>query len=199
MPGSIVDLSLPGSSVPDPIVVDTNIIAEYLLASFFVPTVFALRASQFFNDLIANNGTGVVTPTAFTEFVHVAVRVKYNQEFARMTVFERKFKYGYPVKNWAGLYKQDPTILRAFLPDLHTLRNLLIANGLLFVAPEELGSIASGRRHDEEIVDLMGAYGLDSSDAAILLEARRCGLTDIIGFDADMQRAQPDFNIYTWI
>ena len=69
MPGSIVDLSLPGSSVPDPIVVDTNIIAEYLLASFFVSTVFALRASQFFNDLIANNGTGVVTPKAFTEFV----------------------------------------------------------------------------------------------------------------------------------
>jgi hypothetical protein len=75
----------------------------------------------------------------------------------------------------------------------------LIANRLLFVSPDELGPIGSGRRHDEELVRFVGAYGLDSSDAAILMEAQQLGLTDIISLDADMQRAQSDFTIHTWI
>jgi predicted nucleic acid-binding protein len=50
-----------------------------------------------------------------------------------------------------------------------------------------------------ELVEFVGAYGLDSSDAAILVEARRYGLTDIVTLDADMQRAQADFTIYTWL
>jgi predicted nucleic acid-binding protein len=199
MPGRVVDLSRPGAGFPDLIVVDTNIIVEFLLASYFVPSARDPRVVQFFQDLNDQGGTGIVTPTVFREFVHVAVRAKYKHELRLMTSHERRSKYGFPASDWLDLYKQDASILQGFLPDLHTLRILLIANGLLFAAPDDLEPIASGRRFDEELVELVGAYGLDSNDAAILLEARQVGLTDIITLDVDMQRAQLDFDIYTWL
>ena len=76
---------------------------------------------------------------------------------------------------------------------------MLIANGLLFLAPDDLGPITSGRSYDEELVHLVGTYGLDSGDALLLMEARRSGVTDVISLDADLQRARADFNIYTWL
>jgi predicted nucleic acid-binding protein len=116
-----------------------------------------------------------------------------------MTALDRNTRYISPVRGWTDLYKQDPAILQVFLPDLERFRRLLIANGLYFVSPWDLGPVASGRRHDEELVHLVGTYGLDSNDAAILMEAQRLGWTDVVTLDADMQRAQADFNIYTWI
>jgi hypothetical protein len=100
---------------------------------------------------------------------------------------------------WLTLYKQDETILQAFLPDLERLRQLLIANGLLFLSPDELGPIVSGRSYDEELLNLVGTYGLDSGDAVILMEAQRYGVTDVITLDADFQRARADFTIHTWL
>jgi predicted nucleic acid-binding protein len=164
-----------------------------------VPSLAAHRASQFFQNLVANNGIGIVTPTAYTEFIHVAVKARYRHIYDLMTPVDRGTKYGRPVRNWKDLYKQDETLLQVFLPNLRAIRQGLIANGLLLVAPEELGPVPSGRSHDTELVELVGTYGLDSSDAAILVEARRYGLTDIVTLDVDMQRAQIDFNIYTWI
>jgi predicted nucleic acid-binding protein len=199
MPGSVVDLSQPGASIPAVAIVDTNVIVEYLLATFLDPTAIpAAHVTQFFNDLFAINGRGIVTPTAFTEFVHVLVRARYRHEYGRMTPVDRNIKYASPVRGWRDLYKQDPTILQSFLSDLERFRRLLIANRLLLVSPDKLGPIASGRRHDEELVHLVGAYGLDSSDAAILMEAQQLGVTDVVSLDADMQRARADFTIYTW-
>jgi predicted nucleic acid-binding protein len=199
MPGRVFNLSLPGLSIPDPIIVDTNLIVEYLLASYFVPAPRMPQVNQFFGNLISRRGTGIVTPTVFTEFAHVAVRAKYNHELRLMTPHDRRSKYGYPLRDWKDLYKQGASILQGFQPDLQALRTLLTANSLLFAAPDDLGAIASGRRHDDELINLMGAYGLDSSDAAILMEARQIGVTDIITLDLDMQRAQADFDVYTWL
>lgn len=84
------------------------------------------------------------------------------------------------------------------MPDLLHLRQTLSTNGLLFIAPDDLGPISSGRAYDEELIHLVGTYGLDSNDASILMEAQRYGVTDIITLDADLQRAQADFTIYTW-
>jgi predicted nucleic acid-binding protein len=204
MPGSVVDLSVAGSGFPDPIVVDTNLIVEHLVVPYIpiLPaspvTVNAQRAGAFFRALIAGNGTGIVTPMAFAEFVHAAVKIKYRQERLRIGPGSQN-RYGRPISDWLALYKQDAAILQTFLPDLEQLRRLLIANGLLFIAPEDLGPIASGRNHDEELVHLVGTYGLDSSDALILMEAQRYGVTDIVSLDADLQRARADFNIYTWL
>jgi len=204
MARSLVDLSVGGTSFPDPIVVDTNLIVDYIVVPFITTiappptTVNAQRADQFFRALIAGNGTGVVTPTAFAEFVHAAVKVKYSQERLRLGSGARQ-TYGRPVPNWLSLYKQDATILQAFLPDLDQLRRLLVANGLLLLAPTDLGPIPSGRTYDEELIHLVGTYGLDSNDALILMEAQRFGLTDIISLDTDLRRARADFTIYTWL
>ena len=194
MPGRVVDLSVVGPAFPDPIVVDTNLIVEHLIVPFIpvLPAsplrVNAQRAGLFFHTLIVTNGTGIVTPVVFTELVHAAVRFKYNQERLRLGPGARGAS-GRPITDWLALYKQDETILQAFLPDLEQLRRLLIASGLLFLSPEELGPIASGRSYDEELVNVVGTYGLDSNDALLLMEARRYGLTDIITLDMDMQRA----------
>lgn len=85
MPGRVVNLSAPGSRFPDPIVVDTNLIVEQLIVPFLgvlppVNSVYARRANQFFSELVANSGTGIVTPTALNEFVHMAVKFKYRHE-----------------------------------------------------------------------------------------------------------------------
>lgn len=204
MPGSVVDLSVVGPVFPDPIVVDTNLIVEHLVVPFIpiLPAspvrVNAQRAGLFFHTLISTSGTGIVTPIAFTEFVHAAVRFKYNQERLRLGPGARGTS-GRPFADWLALYKQDETILQAFLPDLEQLRQLLIAIGLLFLSPDELGPIASGRNYDQELVNLVGTHGQDSNDALLLMEARRCGVTDVITLDADLQRAQADFTIYTWL
>lgn len=198
MPGRVVDLSVPDAQFPDPIVVDTNLIVERLLVPLLgsprqQTAVNATRAARFFHELNLNNGTGIVTPTIFKEFVHAAIRFKYRQEQLNMRAAGQQ-----PPGLWQELYKQDATILQGFASDLEQLRQLISANGLLFLPPEQLGPIASGRSHDEELVHLAGRYGLDSNDASILLEALRYGYTDLITLDTDMQRAQSDFTIYTW-
>lgn len=90
-------------------------------------------------------------------------------------------------------------ILQNLLPKLEQLGQLLITSGLLLLTPDELGPITSGRTYDEELVHLVGTYGLDSNDALILMEAQRYGVIDIVTLDADLRRAQADFNIYTWL
>jgi predicted nucleic acid-binding protein len=204
MTGSIVDLSAQQASIPDPIVVDSNLLVERFLVPFVgvLPTsstgIRAQRASQFFNELVARNGIGITTPTCFTEFVHVAIKFLYRQERLRLGARIRQ-AYDQPIRDWLDLYKADSAILKRFLPRLEYLRQLLIASGLSFITPAQLGSIPSGRSFDEELIHLVGTYGLDSNDALILMEAQRYGVTDIITLDTDLQRAQADFNIYTWL
>ncbi len=89
--------------------------------------------------------------------------------------------------------------MQSFGPDLENVRQLFVANSLLFILPEHLGPIASGRRFDDELVHLVHTYGLDSNDALILMEAQRFGVSDIATLDADMRRASTNFNLYTWL
>jgi hypothetical protein len=67
MPGSVVNLSMRATRMPDPIVVDTNIFAEYLLGAFFAPSLSGRRASRSFQKPIASNSIGMITPTAVIE------------------------------------------------------------------------------------------------------------------------------------
>jgi hypothetical protein len=204
MPGSVVDLSVPGAVFPDPIVVDTNLLVERLIYPFLglLPgaTPQPVRATQFFRGLAARRGSGIVTPTVFNEFVHSAVHLRYKQELLKLGGTPNQIqRYGRPINNWKVLYKIDPGILHAFAPDLLLLRQILIGNGMLVLAPDELGPTRSGLAFDEELVHIVGTFGLDANDAAILLEAERYGVTDIVTLDADLQRAQKDFTIYTWL
>lgn len=204
MTGSVIDLSVPGAQIADPVIVDTNLIVDFLVGPLIgvLPLLRATRnadrANQFFGELLANNRIGIVTPTVFKELVHVAVKFKYQQAWRRLRSGHHH-PYSRTVKSWQALYKQDATILQNFRGDLTQLRLRLIASGMLLIAPEELGPIDSGRTYDEELIHLVGTYGLDSNDAVILMEARRSGVTDIISLDPDLQRAQADFTIYTWL
>lgn len=204
MPGSVIDLSRPGYTIPDPIVVDTNLIVERLIVplagttSSPQVTVNAHRANQFFLSLLATNRTGIVTSTVLNELLHVAIRTKYQEERRRLGSRSRQ-PFGRTINSWRDLYKADATILQALLPNLAQLSHLLTTNGLLFLPPDVLGPITSGRAYDEELIHLVGTYGLDSNDALILMEAQRAGVRDVITLDADLRRAQADFNIYTWL
>ena len=203
MPGRVVDLATGWTSLPDPIVVDTNLIVEYVVVPLVTPatpaatTISARRADDFFRWLVAGGGAWIVTPTIFAETIHAAIRLESEQERLRLGPGAR-LANGQPIANWLSLYKADPTILQGFLPDLIQLRRLLAANGLLLLSPDDLGPIAPGRSYDEELVHLVTAYGLDANDA-LILEARRFGLTDGVTLDADLRRAQSDFAIHTWL
>jgi hypothetical protein len=128
------------------------------------------------------------------------IRSEYKQRFAEAgDAKSRLVRYGVPVRTWTDLYKVDPSILRSARTAFDDLRRLLVANDLLFVAPDELAPIGSGRRFDEEYMSLVLNYGLDSSDALILMETQRLGISSIVTFDQDLLRAQADFTIYTWL
>ena len=203
MAGSVVDLSVPGTTFPNPISVDTNLLVERLIHPFFGTasgaSPFAARAAQFFHELNARQSTGIVTPTAFNEFVHVAIQTRYKQELRALGGTAGQIRrYGRPINNWKVLYKIDPGVLRSFMTDLRLLRHLLIANGLIIFKPSELGAIGSGRGFDEELIHTIGTFGLDANDAAILIESACAGTADVITLDVDLQRARPDYNIYTW-
>jgi predicted nucleic acid-binding protein len=75
----------------------------------------------------------------------------------------------------------------------------LIANGIQFLDLDELNPIASGNTSDQELIEVMCRYGLDSADAMILSEAQRIPVLEIATLDADMLRAQAGFTIYTWL
>ncbi len=59
----------------------------------------------------------------------------------------------------------------------------MTGNRLLMLQPDDLGAIPSGRTLEDEWVRTMERYELDSSDAAILIEAQRAGVSSIATSD----------------
>jgi len=74
----------------------------------------------------------------------------------------------------------------------------MLGNRIFVLQPEERGPIPSGRALDDELVQTMARYRLDSNDAAILGEVRRAGIEAIAPADRDLRRARLDFDVYTW-
>ena len=198
--GSVIDLSVPGAQMVDPVVLDANVVVARFLSSY--PGQLRSgppRAAQFFRSLIANNRFGFVTPTAFNEVIHAAIRAKYQQEVASprpalVAAYGTRRRY-----SWLDLYKIDPSILPRYTTVLDQLRRRLVSQNVVVAGPDRLGPIPSGLAYDQEIVLLVGRYGLDTSDAAILLEAQRLGISALVTLDPDMQQAQVDFDVYTWL
>jgi predicted nucleic acid-binding protein len=198
--GSVVDLGVPGVALPRLAVIDTNVIVARLLASYTGQDPQApLRAARYFRSLIASDGIGIVTPTAFGEVIHVAIRVRYEQALNAQQP-QLSVHYGHRSRYyWHQLYKIDPTILQRSAPVLEGLRRRFLANNLLILAHEDLAPIATKRSLDAEIIARVGRYWLDVADSTILLEAERAGVIDIVTLDPDLRRARTDFNIYTWL
>jgi predicted nucleic acid-binding protein len=205
MGGSIVDLSTSSVGLANLFIVDTKLIVERVLYPTLglPPSPVAVqkqRADLVSRHLSDHSGTGVCHPCHLPELIQVAIRVHYSHARRQLgDTAQQVAIYGVPIKDWTDLYKHDASILRAFAPALEQLRQLLIANDLLVVSPNDLREIESGRSYDAELVHLVGQYGLDSNDAVTLMAAQRCGVTDIVTFDRDLLRAKADFTIYTWL
>ncbi|MGH2535320.1 MAG: type II toxin-antitoxin system VapC family toxin [Thermomicrobiales bacterium] len=200
MSGNLVNLSQPGIAIPDPVVVDSNVVIAFFQA--FFPGEHAQqvdRASSFFRRLRAENQQAILTPSAFSELLHVAVRNRY-----KLIVKDQRrvltARYGVPINTWVDLYKEDPTILQDIGHNLAALRQALVARNIVIAGAEDMrfARYPSARPYAEELIDRMVRYGLDSSDTCILLEAERLGVTSVVTMDRDIRRALSDFDIYTW-
>lgn len=199
MAGSVVDLTDPAIPLPDLIVVDTNIIVERFGTSFgYQPHLaYGPRVHDFFQRLSRSNATGIVTPAMYVELAHVLVKFWYRSLLGRNKAAMTQ-QFG-PLSSWKELYKRDPGILQGMRSDFSLLSQQMAANGIRSVDSKELNPVPSGNPSDQELVEIMCRYGLDSTDAMILSDAERIPVLEIATLDADLLRAQADFTIYTWL
>lgn len=79
------------------------------------------------------------------------------------------------------------------------LTRLLIANGLYLLDPSELEPMPTLEPLRRALPNTMCRHGLDSTDAMILIEARRASVAAVATFDVDLIQAQTDYDIYTWL
>lgn len=208
MAGSLVDLNQPGMHLPPFSVVDSSVIINWLDATYGMGVASTRvmpghdHALRFFRFLQTHETRGFVTSISFNEVFHYLVRERFSSNIANhLPVLAARFPSIRSPRNfrWQHLLKARSDLLRPFVDDFDEVRLRMIASGLVFLQPTDLGLIPSGRSLDEEMLDLMARYELDTGDAAILLEARRAGVTSIITSDADLHRAQADFDVYTWL
>jgi hypothetical protein len=140
-----------------------------------------------------------VTLSCLKEVLHFAIKATYRSEIPNYltglgVAFPRQARY-----DWIDLYKIEPGILQGFHPDLTQLRRLMVAKHLLILQPEDLLRDPTGRSWEQALIDVIGLYGLDSSDASLLLEARKVSVFSIATLDPDLRRSAVDFDIYTWL
>jgi predicted nucleic acid-binding protein len=198
MAGSVVDLTDPTAPLPSLIVVDTNIIVERFGSSFGYQShlTYGPRVQDFFQRLSRANATGIVTPAVHVELAHVLVKLWYPTLLGRNKAALTQ-QFG-PLSSWKELYKRDPGILRGMRSDFSLLSQQMAASGIRSVDSRKLNPIPAGNPSDQELIEIMCRYGLDSKDAMILSEAQRIPVLEIATLDADMLRAQADFTISTW-
>lgn len=199
MSGRLVDLSQPNVAIPDPVVVDTNVVVAFALAAYHQVPRQAAQATALFQHLVNANQLALLTPTAFSEFLHAAIMARYKQVFRQRGRAALAHHFGAPVRDARELYKRDPSILQLYATTLDQLCQSLAGNNVVLLDPDQLGPVRTGRAHHRQLLNLVGRYGLDSSDASILLEAHRLGISAVVSMDRDMQRALADFDVYTWL
>ena len=201
MSGKLVDLSHPGVAIPDIVAVDTNVVIAYLQQSFPDQNPLQIeRATAFFATVHARHLACFVIPTVFSEVVHAFVKKAYQLRTKGNRAL-LSAQHGVPINSWLDLIKVDPTPLRELGPNLTMLRQSLVGNDITVAGQEDLDFVAypPHRHFSQELIDRMVRYGMDSSDAVITMEAARLGIDAIVSMDRDMQRALPDFDIYTWL
>ena len=203
--GNLIDLSLPGVRIPSRLAFDSSVVIDWLAAvtqpsprlSPLLPA--HLRAAQLIGRLGVEQAVGLVPSTSLSEVFHVVVKTGYraalpNHRADLLARYPNVRRHG-----WEHLFKARPDLIKRFAADLHRVRRLMTGSRLLFLQPEDLGDLPSGRTLDDEMIRVMARYELDTSDAAILIEAQRAGVTSIVTADSDLRRAQLDFDIYTWL
>lgn len=204
MAGSLVDLAGPDASLPLRLVVDSNIVIDWLLATGRLlagngaGSTAQARSAGLVERIRIEGAVGLVTSTGLNEVFHFVLKTAYQSELRRVRSDPAVRRSGSERHGWLGLFKVRSGLVRQIALDLDAIRVLMDDNGLVFLQPDELGPIPSGRALDDELVRTMERYELDSSDAAILIEAARAGINAIATADRDLHRARLDFAVYTW-
>lgn len=203
MAGNVFDISRHGFPRSIPIVADSNVVIARLLASdpFYESQNRrnAKHAAVFFDALQESGQQILLTPTGYSEVIHAAIKSIYQRARStrRAELAERYGRGG--SFTWLDLYKIAPAVLQEQSDLFDEWRQRLVATNIVLLDPTDLGPIPSGQRYDRELLDLVVRYGLDTSDATILMEATRVGVHSIVSLDRDMQRAVADFDVYTWL
>jgi predicted nucleic acid-binding protein len=198
--GRVVDLSNPAQTLPEFVIVDSNLIVAYFLRGLHQPFSQTVdRSDHLFKMLDGVTSIGFVTATCLNEVLHFAIKTKYREEIASNLALLRQNVPTRTRFDWMDLYKQNPGILSALRGDLQKLCRTMVANNLLIVQPADIAEGTISGNHQDLLVETMCQYGLDSNDASMLLDARRIGVMNVVSLDADLQRAATDFDIYTWL
>lgn len=201
MSDRLVDLNQPGTVLPQVIAADSNVVITWLESSS--PRFARLRevgqVVALFHTAQTQGISIVLTPFAFSEVVHSSVKALYGR--ARVQYQSRlQSHYGRPAGfSWLDLYKIEPDVLRQNQLVLEQLRAHLQAARVVLPDLGDFASLPSARTFTLDLVRLVGRFGLDTYDAAILIEAKRLGIDAIVSFDRDMRRAAADFDVYTWL
>lgn len=197
MPGRVIDLARGGVSLPNLIVIDTNLIINRFMSPWHIPSPDpSRRTSAFFRLLGASDAIGVMTSTVLQETLHFLIKMKYRADLPQhRQLLQQRFN-GKSQMNWMDLYKVRPNFLKDYAKDLQQLLELLALANILVLQPQDLQNPVSAL--EDEMVRSIRRYQLDAADTEILLEARRADIDSIATLDRDMRRADRDFNIYTW-
>lgn len=201
----VYDLSEATSPLPRRLAVDSSIVIDWLLTvTRFTshpppPTLSQHRVSRFVNRIVAERATGLVTSTSLNEVFHFVLKSRYRAELPN---YRPDLLARYPNvrrHSWEHVFKARSDLIQQFAPGLDQVRRLMLGNRLLVLQPSDLGDIPSDRTLDDELIRTMARYALDSNDAAILIEARRAGISAIASSDPDLRRARLDVGVYTWL
>ena len=152
MSGKLIDLSQPDFFVPNPVVVDTSVVVALLPTSSLSAPLQAAQASSFFRQLLSTNRHALITPTAFSEFIHIAIKFHYTTVLKALGKGALSQQPGVQIRNWLDLLKYDPSILQRYASNLAALQRAIIAHNVVIMDPDQLGTIASGRTHQEELL-----------------------------------------------
>lgn len=109
MPGRLIDLARPDVRLPDPLIVDTNLVVARLLAAERPPhPETAERAARFFDLLHTQGALGLLPPVVIHEVFHVAIREHYQRvvpdyQAVLADALPRRRRF-----TWNDLYKLRP-------------------------------------------------------------------------------------------
>lgn len=204
MAGGLFDLASPDTQLPSELVLDSGVIIHWLTAvgwraAPIPPSSLQLGAVRLVGQLVRSKGSGLVTPTSLNEVFHFVLKTGFH---AALPDYQQDLVARYPKvrrHEWYHLFKARSDLVTLIEADLNRIRRLMLGNRLLVLQPDDLGPIPSSRALDDELARTMARYQFDSSDAAILIEARRARVSAIASSDADFRRGQFDFDVYTWL
>ncbi len=195
MPGSLFDLSDLAVELPARVAVDTNVLATRFFSPSAITPALALRRQRIaglIRQMRRVRSAGVLMPTVYVEFIHLAIRSRYRRDLG---VYASEIG---GKKSWELLFKTRPDLLRAYEPYLRRFPDIFESMGMLVLQPEAFAS-SSSTRYETALINVVLRHALDTSDASILLEMERAGITALVTEDADMTRAASEFDIYAWL